>query len=202
MTLPARSVADSDSQLNFEALDKRTLVMSGRLPTPVTTLPTAPTDGQEVYYVANATDGVTWHLRYRAASASAYKWEFVGGNDLRALGTTWAGNIGAAIANIPGGPSISAPLSGDYFYDASFSWTCTAASIMGVYAGFNSVGLSQGNALRSNIPVANYFTTVRFPYTSTLAAGQAATIMVNAQGGGVAVTIYEMFLFLRPIRVG
>jgi hypothetical protein len=40
----------------------------------------APQDGDEVYYAADATNGVIWHLRYRAASSSSYKWEFVGGD--------------------------------------------------------------------------------------------------------------------------
>ena len=46
----------------------------------VTSLPTSPVDGQEVYYqsAAMAADGVVWHLRYRASSSSAYKWEIIG----------------------------------------------------------------------------------------------------------------------------
>jgi hypothetical protein len=51
-------------------------------PQRVTVLPVGAIDGQEVYFVADATNGVLWHLRYNAASASAYKWEFVGGSPL------------------------------------------------------------------------------------------------------------------------
>ncbi len=44
--------------------------------------PLNPVDGQEVYYIADATNGVVWRFRYRAASGSSYKWEFVGGSPL------------------------------------------------------------------------------------------------------------------------
>ena len=51
-------------------------------PTVVTSMPTTPYEGQEVYYVADATNGVMWRFRYRGASPSPYKWEFVGGSDI------------------------------------------------------------------------------------------------------------------------
>ena len=44
----------------------------------VTVLPATPADGDEVYYVADATNGISWHLRYNSGSASTYKWEYVG----------------------------------------------------------------------------------------------------------------------------
>jgi hypothetical protein len=47
----------------------------------VTSLPVSPVDGQVAYLQPSglAAKGVVWAMRYRAASASAYKWEFVGG---------------------------------------------------------------------------------------------------------------------------
>ncbi|MBI1952165.1 hypothetical protein HYS42_00380, partial [Candidatus Saccharibacteria bacterium] len=47
----------------------------------VTTLPASPVDGQEVYYQADATNGVVWHLRYNSSEAT-YKWEYLGGASL------------------------------------------------------------------------------------------------------------------------
>lgn len=87
----------------------------------VVALPTSPVDGQVIDYLANATDGIIWRLRYRAASVSPYKWEFVGGSFLD------SGFFGAA--NTLGGGSsyssqlsdgtnivgINVPLAGDYF---------------------------------------------------------------------------------------
>jgi hypothetical protein len=94
-------------------------VNKGTGPALVASLPLAPVDGQEVYYLADAVNGVVWHLKYRAASPSAYKWEFVGGSPLvsevtavfnrNSGGTTYAdADVGGA------GPSVALPLVGDY----------------------------------------------------------------------------------------
>ncbi len=53
----------------------------------VTALPSSPTDGMEVYYVANSANRTIWHLRYNSSSPSAYKWEFLGGSPLAVTGT-------------------------------------------------------------------------------------------------------------------
>ena len=41
-----------------------------------TTLPSDPLDKDEVYYLADSTNSVIWHLRYREAAS---RWEFIGG---------------------------------------------------------------------------------------------------------------------------
>ena len=82
----------------------------------VTSLPSSPIDGQECYYLADDANGVIWHLRYRAASASPYKWEVVGGSALHAYvaarQTKAAGGAFGALATA--GPSITVPVAGDY----------------------------------------------------------------------------------------
>lgn len=85
----------------------------------VTSLPASPTDGQEVYFVADATNGIIWHLRYRAAAPGSYKWEFVGGPPMFAAwdDTSAMMNITSNAwtdANDGHGPSIAVPLKGDY----------------------------------------------------------------------------------------
>jgi microcystin-dependent protein len=83
----------------------------------VSSLPVSPADGQEVYYLADATNGIIWHLRYRAAAPGSYKWEFVGGPPLfsavdtdQVLGPTATAYQDLATV----GPSIALPLAGDY----------------------------------------------------------------------------------------
>jgi hypothetical protein len=82
----------------------------------VTTLPSTPADGQEVYYGADATNGRIWHLRYRAASASSYKWEFIGGSPLdtftSASATKGAGTTFAALSDSL--PTLTIPRAGEY----------------------------------------------------------------------------------------
>jgi hypothetical protein len=84
-------------------------------PQRVLALPTSPVDGQEVYYVADSTNGVLWHLRYNAASGSAYKWEFVGGTELYAEVTAIESTTASTyVALATAGPTIALPLAGDY----------------------------------------------------------------------------------------
>lgn len=96
---------------NASGVAKTTLV-----PDYVTALPSSPVDGQEVYYAADATNGVIWHLRYRSGSSSSYKWEFVGGSPLHALtaaessrANTSYGLLADAVST-----SVTLPLAGDY----------------------------------------------------------------------------------------
>jgi len=86
-------------------------------PTPplVTSLPASPVDGQEVYFQADATNGIVWRLRYNAGSSSAYKWEFVGGSPLFAevaTEETTASTTYVALATA--GPTLTLPRAGDY----------------------------------------------------------------------------------------
>lgn len=82
----------------------------------VAALPGVPDDGDEIYFAADGT-GVVWHLRYHAASASAHKWEVVGGSPLFAENTGAFTTTSAAYGDMAGGavmPSITLPLAGDY----------------------------------------------------------------------------------------
>jgi len=100
----------------------------------VTALPTSPYDGMEVVYLADATNGIAWNLKYRAASASAYKWEFIGGMPLEALieaaGTRTVANAFGDLGS-GAGPTITVPLGGDYVVD--------------VHAVANAIGAAAGN---------------------------------------------------------
>lgn len=85
-------------------------------PSLVSALPGSPIDGQEVYYqnTAMGNAGIVWTFRYRAASASIHKWEFVGG-------PKWvagpSGSINFAKAEekaLTVGPEITIPITGTY----------------------------------------------------------------------------------------
>lgn len=79
----------------------------------ITSLPSAPVDGMEVYYVVDATNGIIWHLKYRAADPTNYKWQYLGG------GCLYSKVDGNSVVNTAGfsnfgGPSLILPLAGDY----------------------------------------------------------------------------------------
>lgn len=103
----------------------------------VTSLPSSPYDGQEISYLADAANAVIWRFRYKAASASAYKWEFIGGTPKTAT-ANGPGNT-AITLNVwtsVGGPIIAVPLAGDYLLSCSGSLWCNfgVAMYIGVYA--------------------------------------------------------------------
>jgi hypothetical protein len=83
----------------------------------VTALPGSPLDGQEVYYVADATNGVNWHLRYTAAIT---KWVLVGGQPLQVYDVNQVTRASASFGDFStAGPSLTIPLAGDYMVE----WT-------------------------------------------------------------------------------
>jgi hypothetical protein len=83
-------------------------------------LPPSPVDGQEIFFLADPTNGVVWHLKYRAGSSSAYKWEYVGGSAIRHridTDETVAEQASLAYVNpATVGPQLALPLAGDYTY--------------------------------------------------------------------------------------
>ena len=80
-----------------------------------TALPSSPVDQQSFYYIADATNGIVWHLRYRSASSSAYKWEYVGGPPLSAEITGEQTTTSTSYTDLGTvGPSVTLPLGGDY----------------------------------------------------------------------------------------
>ena len=94
-----------------------------------TTPPASPIDGDEWVFPADAAAGVQWRFRYRAASASAYKWEFVGGASLVAQvyteeSTAAPGPVDLATV----GPSLVPPRNGDYLFLWSWFWYASGTS--------------------------------------------------------------------------
>lgn len=95
----------------------------------VTSLPGSPVNGQEVNYLADATNGVTWHLVY---VGSLGKWVCTGGTPLHAEIANGGNGTGGLAANTYGdpaapGPSLVAPLAGDYLL--TFGFYCYFSNI-------------------------------------------------------------------------
>lgn len=113
--LPSEPVAEGAQAIRnlAEAVDK--FITGGA---PSTTPPASPVEGQLWVYPADATAGIMWVLRYRAASSSAYKWEFVGGAPWYGVATN---SVVLAVGSWNGlGPDFIAPRSGDYQAEGFF----------------------------------------------------------------------------------
>lgn len=186
----------------------RALLVHARVPL-VTSLPTSPQDGQVIDYLADNTNGIVWRFRYRAASASAYKWEFVGGGKLRArnLGTV---TITAAVGVFQQIMGITAPLAGEY----SIGWgggmytdQANAYVIGHVFIGGTDTGVRVGIATPTGQGQQQY----TFTYGEEAGTGAFGV----AVGAGMAVdyraarsvsagtsAVYQSRLNIQPVRVG
>jgi hypothetical protein len=178
-------------------------VVSG--PSLVTTLPSSPIDGQEVYYLADAANGVVWHLRYRAVSASAYKWEYLGGPPLTAINpNTSTGITGNTLVRPSQTVSITLQLAGDYIMSW---WTAGPNNTAGAYSFISAVVAAIGFALES--PAGAYFVApsagfygqiTRTERINGRTAGQVIEVWARASSG--TFTPNYIGLSVMPVRVG
>jgi len=174
--------------------------MSSLRPPLVTSLPASPIDGQEVYYLADNTNGIVWHLRYRSASASTSKWEAPGATPLFAEqipNTQFGGSTYGLV-----GPSLVAPLAGDYIVRQGATISSAAAAVwrgrisyIGVDADsaeYNGQGAAAGSSSGGSVE-----RTMR----RTLVAGTTYTIGARSDTGAT-VNFERRWLSLQPVRVG
>jgi hypothetical protein len=167
----------------------------------VTSLPSSPADGQEVYYQVDATNGIVWHLRYRVASSSPYKWEVVGGPPvlIRAENLFSVGVNGPWSTDTNCG--ITVPLAGDYICDyggvLSSSVASVAAEMRVAYGGTASVEVFKGgNESVGNASMVN----AQWKFSAVPAA---STIYVQTHPAGAAVcNSYRRYLSVQPVRLG
>lgn len=175
----------------------------------VAALPASPADGEEVYFQTSgmAASGVVWHLRYRAAAAGPYKWEFVGGPGLYAV-SGFAGTNATTYLEGDVGPSLTAPLAGEYEADISARMYHSGnAPGQATY-----VGLGDGRGEFANARLDQFQGTAGS--TITLVAATNARVVRFTRGtpgpvdlrlfssGGGSVTADSRDLRIRPVRVG
>lgn len=174
------------------------------IPARVTSLPSSPYDGQEIYYVADATNGVLWHLRYNAASASAYKWEFLGGSDLT---TAAGGGTGAVAANTwvdsPGSQTdVTVPLAGDYEVRAQTQiQASTVVGNMGIALGATATptGATAPGATWNN---ANQYVSLATVGRVNSVAASTVIRIRYFMSAAITINVANPTLQVRPVRVG
>ncbi|HEY2371969.1 MAG TPA: hypothetical protein VGH82_05430 [Gaiellaceae bacterium] len=77
-----------------------------------TSFPGSPSDGDEYVYVADGTNGVYWHFKFRNSTS---KWIFVGGAPLFAEVVTDEATTGTTYqALTTAGPALTLPFAGDF----------------------------------------------------------------------------------------
>lgn len=180
---------------------------SGILPAQyVTSLPSSPVDGQEIFYIANSANGIIWHLRYK--STSGY-WEFLGGSPLYAEVTTSESTVSTGWTNLATiGPTISVPLAGDYMISHGALITGPLAT-----AWFGAMSYAVGGTAAADADAVWIYTT-ESDYTQRdkasvsrekrktgIAASAAITAKYRGGAGGYTTTYENRWIAIIPIRV-
>lgn len=173
----------------------------------VASLPRSPKDGDEVYFVADSANGVVWHLRYRAASASAYKWEVVGGSPMtNAIATGQIGNAGTDFGDLGTvGPTLVAPLAGDYICASKAVYRTATGTAFGAtriwVTGDPVTGWSDGDTIGSD-PINVYVTLASSIKRTGVASGNTIKLQYAGFGTGANTTWDKRYLSILPVRVG
>lgn len=86
----------------------------------VTSLPSAPVDGMIIDFLADDTNGIVWHLKYREAEVGAFKWYYLGGPPLilRVAGARSITSVPYAAVPTDGSSLTLPVLAGDYDIEA------------------------------------------------------------------------------------
>jgi hypothetical protein len=199
-----------DSFPNFARIVKATGI-GVAVGTPVYATPAqfatlTPTDGMEVYLQVDATNGVVWHLRYNAASASAYKWEYLGGPPTsHRVDTQQATSSQTYIDLATLGPFVVVPRLGEYRIQFGARLDASVTSWAEVQPLIGGVGDSGSN------DAATYFASAANPgvhvsrsvpmkaVTTDTTAGR--TIKLAYLTNGSVVNFMRRWLEVTPIRI-
>jgi len=172
----------------------------------VTSLPASPFDGQEISYVADSTNGVVWKFKYRSASASAYKWEFIGGQFLQSFVTTQQSTSATTTVGL-GGPAVTVPFAGDYLVEGG---AILAENTAGNLAGFIFKGTSDSDVswtvtyAQHILPFGNTYgsSASAIQKKSAQSAGQSIEMRYAVSNAGTIGYFSNRYMTVLPIRVG
>ena len=116
----------------------------------VTSLPSNPVEGQEVYFRCPDSPWPLWHLRWTANWADAYKWEFIGGSGLDAVATPGQGGSSTNYADFPTdpGPQVVLPLAGDYNFTFGGFLSPTGATYYYIAPKFGAAATLDADAIQ------------------------------------------------------
>lgn len=141
----------------------------------VGTMPAVGEHGQEVVY-ATSTSGVNWRFKYNAASASSYKWEFIGGAPIWAIVTTQQTTTSTSYTNLTTtGPQVTCPLAGDYFVHIGASIQATSGNAASMSYAIGASSAADAEAI--------------YVYQSATTAIEASCFKENLKTGLAAATV-------------
>jgi hypothetical protein len=178
---------------------------AGGVPTYETSLPSPAADGQEIYYRADSTNGVIWHLRFRNVfngGNATYPWEFIGGPPLYDAIDTQQNTNSTTYTNLgTAGPTVTTPLAGDYYVTVSTRcFNNTGDSAISYAVGGTAASEDDAAYIGSGASSTNVMATRRKTGIAASTAIQAK--YRTATGGANYGTFRNRVLQVTPLRVG
>jgi hypothetical protein len=180
--------------------------LESQTPPLVTALPTGtgiPFDGQEVYLLPDATDGIVWHARYRAGSPFASKWDVLEAMPWVKYVATAESRNNAAYGDLTTvGPQLTIPVAGDYRIDhgaVMLSGNADSAWASVKFSGAEASDADAARAVQINIAPMPFAAPER-PF-KTIAAGTVVKQRYRT-GGAQTATWQDRWLRVTPLRIG
>jgi hypothetical protein len=152
-----------------------------------------------------ATVGAVWHLRYRSASASAYKWEAVGASPIiySKAGTVTDTITSATYANLPTtgtAASIVAALAGDYAVTLSAKMDSNSGTanivVLAVKIGAASAVDDNCGITHRNDVFASQSRTTKLTFAAL------DTLLLQGKDTNAAGRVFDIGFSITPITVG
>ena len=166
-----------------------------------TSLPGSPADGKEHTLVDSITAPTyQWRFRYNAGSASAYKWEFVGGTPLSAEVVTQESSTSTTYVDLTTvGPSVTVPRAGDFLLDFGAGVITGTATTVYLAPKLGSAATADADAATFAPQGGTEGVAISQKIKRTLAASD----VVKLQGKGSSGTWYfeRRWLYITPVRV-
>jgi hypothetical protein len=171
-----------------------------------TSLPGSPYDGQVFSYLVDSTNGVRWTFQYNSGSASASKWEFIGGPPLFDIVTTAQTTASATyVALTTAGPAIAIPTAGDYLVrigTRSYNNSSTRSDLMSYDIG--GTGAVDGDAIdyfAGLVDPGLAITTGPYMMRQVRKSLSAVTLTAKYRTTGGTATFQDRWMEVLPIRV-
>lgn len=182
----------------------------------VTTLPSSPTDGQEVFLRVDqaGTYGgpYLWHCRYSASLSGTSKWEVLAGPALRIEGiggrfwTTQEATQSTTYTTLAtAGPTIAVPVAGVYEMEGKATASAGAAgTLAGILMAVSGEGVpTWQSADAAIVPTADgYGGTIFGRRTRAIATGLSVSLLYASSNASYQARFYDRALYLRPVRIG
>ena len=173
-------------------------------PTFVTSLPTG-SDGQEVYYQADSSNGIIWHLRFRSVASggdATYGWEYVGGGAMFSEVTTTQSTASTSyIALTTAGPTVTLPLAGDYIVTIGVRASNSGTGGPTASYDIGATGAVDADRITNDTPVTGGYNQMQMRSRRKNGLG-AVSLTMKYKSSGFTSTFSDRFITVTPIRVG